>query len=243
MIVYERVSSTNTLLKEKAEKGAPEGEGIAAKAQSDGRGRMGRSFYSPDGTGLYLSILLRPERPAEEAKFITPMAAVAVSSAIEKLSGEKTEIKWVNDIYMKGKKVSGILTEGSFSDNKISYAVVGIGINLEPPEEGFPDEIKNIAGAVFEKAPENIFSDLADEIYNNLFSLYKDFENKSFIDKYIEKCTFLSEKKVTVTDGNLKYEAIAHRADRECRLEITGENGEKKHLYSGDVSIRTSKET
>lgn len=237
-VILETTTSTNTVLKEMAQNGAPEGKSVAAKSQSGGRGRMGRSFFSPENSGLYMSILLRPSFDSEELKFLTPMAAVAVSEAIEKISGEKTEIKWVNDIYKNGRKICGILTEGAFSDDKISYAIVGIGVNIEAPENGFPEEIKNIAGAIFEKAPENAFMTLHDEIYKNIFKYYNNFREKKFIDEYIRRCTFLSGKEITVTDGDNVFKATAHTVDRECRLEVTTSEGVKKHIYSGDVSIK-----
>ena len=234
---YETLPSTNTLLKEMASDNAPEGTIVIAKSQTAGRGRTGKSFYSPSGTGLYMSILLKPGIPASDSVFITPMTAVAVAEAIEELSGKKTEVKWVNDIYLNGKKICGILTEGSFNKDIMEYAVVGIGINLAPPENGFPEDISGIAGEIFSKADDKLIKTLADKITQRLFFYYRTFSEKSFINEYIRRCTFLKGKKINIKDGNRTYTAIAGGADENCRLEITDSDGNTNYLSTGDVSI------
>ena len=133
--VFSSVTSTNTILKEMAEQGAKEGTVIIAEEQTAGRGRTGKQFYSPKGTGIYISILLRPDIPAEESLFLTTSAAVATARAIEDVSDKRALIKWVNDIYLEDKKTCGILTEGAFNveTGKLDYAIVGIGINKQIP--------------------------------------------------------------------------------------------------------------
>ena len=134
--VLPEVSSTNTMLREKANEEIPEGYVIIANGQTEGRGRRGRSFYSPVDTGIYLSILLRPKEIAtNELTNLTSMAAVAACETIEEVSGQTPGIKWVNDIYIGGRKVSGILTEASISMENVSveYVVVGIGFNVYLP--------------------------------------------------------------------------------------------------------------
>ena len=151
--ILAEVDSTNAWIRQKAAVGAEEGCTIIANEQTCGKGRWGRSFYSPAGTGIYMSILLRPQGwSPEKAVRLTTMAAVSACEAAEEISGEKAEIKWVNDIYMRGKKVSGILTEASFSleSGCVDYAVLGIGFNVYKPEGGFPEELKHTAGAVFD---------------------------------------------------------------------------------------------
>ena len=172
--VFPSVGSTNTICIERARAGAPAGYVAVACEQTGGRGRMGRQFYSPEGTGIYMSMLLRPESvPAERVSDITTMAAVAVCQAIETVCGKAAEIKWVNDVFVDGRKVCGILTEAEFNptvsrtqssptkataESKAGtsvaggstiFAVPGIGINVYEPEGGFPDEIKDTAGAIF----------------------------------------------------------------------------------------------
>ena len=143
------VDSTNSLLREKANAGIPEGYVVLAGQQTGGRGRMGRRFYSPPDTGLYLSLLLRPTHLLpSEAVGITTMAAVAACRSIEEVSPGDAQIKWVNDIYLGGKKVCGILTEASIGleSGSLDYAVVGVGFNVCAPEDGFPGGLSQIAG-------------------------------------------------------------------------------------------------
>ena len=141
MEILPAVGSTNDYLREKALKGQKEGFTVLAGEQTGGRGRTGRSFYSPADTGIYMSLLLRPENcsPAVAVKFTT-MAAVAACRAIEKVSQKKAQIKWVNDVYIEDKKVCGILTEGAVSLEKgsLEYVILGVGINVYPPRGGFP---------------------------------------------------------------------------------------------------------
>ena len=141
--VYKVVDSTNSKLKSKAESGAPEGTVIISEEQTKGKGRRGRTFYSPKNTGIYMSLLLRPKFSAYESLSITTCAAVAVSRAIEINSNKNAQIKWVNDIFIDDKKVSGILTEASIDleSGGLKYAILGIGINAFSPKEGFPNEL------------------------------------------------------------------------------------------------------
>ena len=135
--VEKTVTSTNTVLKELAKDGAPSGYVLLAQQQTAGKGRLGRRFYSPDKTGVYLSVILRPKLTIENALFITTSAAVAVSRAIETISNNKVkaQIKWVNDVYVDNKKVCGILTEAAvdFESGGLEYAVLGIGVNILAP--------------------------------------------------------------------------------------------------------------
>ncbi len=148
--VRKSLDSTNAEALRRAVDGAPEGTVIVAEEQTAGRGRRGRSFFSPAGTGIYLSILVRPALAAERAHLLTCSAAVTVAEAIEACAGVDASIKWVNDVYCRGKKVAGILTEGSFDleGGVLQHAVVGIGVNVRPPHAGFPAEIAERAGAV-----------------------------------------------------------------------------------------------
>ena len=141
--VFPVLPSTNDTVKALAAEGAPEGVVVLAEAQTAGKGRMRRQFFSPDGTGIYMSILLRPKLAAEDALFITTAAAAAVADAIEAATGENAGIKWVNDVYLRGLKVCGILTEGALGleEGNLEYAVLGIGINAIAPQNGFPEEI------------------------------------------------------------------------------------------------------
>ena len=155
LLVYPSISSTNTVLKSLAEEGAEEGLCLIAGEQTAGRGRRGRSFFSPPNSGIYMSVLLRPALQAVDATSITACAAVAVAEAIESLAPVNAEIKWVNDIYVEGKKVCGILTEASLDceNGQVNYLIVGIGINTRVPDSDFPEELKSIAGSAFGEKP------------------------------------------------------------------------------------------
>lgn len=239
VIVLDDIDSTNNYLKKLAEDGEKENTVVIAKHQSGGKGRMGRSFFSPK-SGLYMSILLRPNFSAEKSLFITTATAVAVSEAIDSLSDKKSSIKWVNDVFIDTKKVCGILTEASidFETGGLSYAVVGLGVNLYHPADGFPDDIKNIAGTVFNK---EINGDekakFAAEIINGFFAIYNNFENNDFMKKYKSK-SFVLGKKINVIKGDKKTPATAIDIDDEARLLVEYENGERENLFSGEVSIK-----
>ena len=142
---YDSVGSTNDIAKDLGKSGTKQAL-IIASEQTKGRGRRGRSFFSPNGSGIYMSILLRPEHSSDIIPLLTTASAVAVSKAIKSVTNINTSIKWINDLYINFKKVCGILCEASFtSDNKLDFIIVGIGININEPNGGFPEELSNIA--------------------------------------------------------------------------------------------------
>lgn len=237
--VLPAVDSTNTLLKEMAGEGAPEGSAVIAGAQTKGKGRLGRRFYSPPGTGVYLSLLLRPEQLSlDQAVKVTAVAAVAGCEAIEAAAGRKAEIKWVNDIYMDGKKVCGILAEASMGSQNagLSYIVLGIGFNVFPPKEGFPDELRKAAGSIFPEKAEKARARLAAGFLNRFFSYYVNTE-KDHVQKYRDR-SFVTGKDVYVLTPGEKKQARALDIDEDCRLVVRYEDGSVEHLSSGEISIR-----
>lgn len=240
IILLNETDSTNNYLKKLAESGAEEKTVVIAESQSGGKGRMGRSFFSPKD-GLYMSILLRPDISADKSLFITTAAAVAVSDAIEEISGKKTGIKWVNDIFIGNKKVCGILTEAAvdFETGGLYYAVLGIGVNIFHPSDGFPDEIKNIAGAVFDEKPSDneVKQKLTAKIIDNFLNIYCDFENSDFMKKYKQRSCVLG-KEVFVIKGENRTKATAVDIDDSARLVVKYENGEMQALSSGEVSVK-----
>ncbi len=239
--VYKSISSTNTILKEQAENGAVHGTVIIAEEQTAGRGRMGKIFYSPAGTGIYLSILVRPDIPAGESLFLTTSAAVATARAIEDVSDKKADIKWVNDIYIDNKKVCGILTEASFNieTGKLDYAIVGIGINICFPDDGFPDEIDNIATAVFDQKSDSAHkrSMLIANLLNYFMNYYDNFDKKEYVDEYIRR-SFILGKELYVIENNQSIHATAIKIDKDCRLKVRFDDGKEKWLTSGEVSLK-----
>jgi len=152
--VVDRLPGTNAALRSRADAGAREGLVLIAQAQSAGRGRGGHSFYSPPG-GLYMSILLRPEIGARQAVGLTAMAAVAAARAAERLCGVPITIKWVNDLWKNGKKVCGILTEAALDleSGMLDYAVLGLGFNVAAPADGWPEDLRDVAGALYDGSP------------------------------------------------------------------------------------------
>jgi len=183
--VVDSIGSTNDEMKIKAQKGEKEGSVLVALSQSGGKGRLGRRFFSPQNTGLYMSVILRPDLKPEDAILITTAAAVAISKAIDEVSGKFSGIKWVNDIYINGKKVCGILAEAGFNQTepKLDYVVLGIGVNVYAPEGGFPEDIKDIADAVFSENQENMRALLCAKILDNFYDIYNNLCQKEHVEE------------------------------------------------------------
>jgi len=238
--IKKSVSSTNAFLKSLAANGAGEGEVVIADSQSEGRGRNGRGFFSPPGTGLYFSLLLRPKFDAGTAALITSAAAVSVCEAIRKTAGIETTIKWVNDVYLNGGKVCGILTEGSqdFETGGLSYVIVGVGINLKTPEGGFPEELKNTAGALFRDGTyiSGIKNDLIAEFLNIFFGIYRKLPDREFIMDYKNRSLAVG-KRILIHGADGAEEALALGIDENARLVVRLANGEIRTLPAGEISI------
>ena len=215
----EETGSTNADLL--AGEAAPDGAVLIAGRQSAGRGRLLRSFASPEG-GLYMSVLFRAVSP-DRALAMTPRAAVAVCGAIEAVSGRKTAIKWVNDVLVGGKKVCGILAEARAGESL--DVVLGIGVNVSAAPEGVPG-----AGAVFSAAPEKAREQLAAEILNRLFT-----GTERLYEEYLSRCVTIG-RRVSVLRGGERFEALAVGLDRRFRL-IIDRGGGREALDSGEVSL------
>lgn len=240
LTVKDEVTSTNTVLKEAAKSGLGENSILIANRQTAGRGRLGRSFFSPENTGIYMSILFFKDIPVTDAVFITTSAAVAAAKAIEKICKKKAEIKWVNDIYIDGKKVCGILTEAqtNVKTGKLYFAVLGIGVNVFMPENEFPAEIREIASSVMEcGSDENIMNLLAAEILNNVCEYISDIKSREYIEEY-KRRSMLTGREVYVIKGDTKTAAKAIEIDNEARLIVEYDNGEKEALSFGEVSVK-----
>lgn len=218
----EKTGSTNAdLLCDGATK---RGDVLIAGSQTKGRGRMDRRFASPDG-GLYMSVMLNPES-SEEALLITPRAAVAVARAIENVSGKQAGIKWVNDIFIDGKKISGILAEARGGERL--DVVLGIGINVSAAPEG----MESIAGAIFETPPAYAREILAAEILNEFFC-----GGYNVYEEYTGRCIVLNQN-ITVTQGAASYAARAVAIDSAFRLVVELSDGIRRTLDSGEISVR-----
>lgn len=234
--------STNTYARRKAQSGEGDLYTVVSAEQKGGRGRRGRSFYSPSDSGVYMSLILRPSQcSGEAATRFTTMAAVAVCRAIEKISCEKAEIKWVNDVFVRRKKVCGILTEASFGleDGYLDYAILGIGINVIPPKNGFPPEIDSIAGTVFTHPETDAKNRTAAEIINCFTALYNDNGRDGYIDEYKSRSLVLG-REVSVISPISERRAIAVDIDRDCRLTVKYPDGKTEALSSGEISVKLS---
>jgi len=235
--VKESVPSTNTELKILAEKGAPEGTLLAADSQTAGRGRVGKSFYSPKG-GLYMSIILRPELDFEKSLLITPCAAVSTAEAIKEVIGVDVGIKWVNDLFFGGKKVCGILTEAPFDaeSGKIKYAVLGIGINVFEADGGY-GELSAIAGALIKGETDGVIkSRLAAAVVDRFFDRYESLTSEILYNEY--KCRlFILGRDVYVNKGGEIEKMRVLDITRDFNLVLKRENGEEITMSSGEISI------
>lgn len=230
------VESTNDTVKAQAKNSAPEGTVLISEEQTKGKGTKGRSFFSPKGNGIYMSILLRPELPIEKTVMITTAAAVSVCEAIEKLTDKTPKIKWVNDILIDNKKVCGILTEGAIGQ----YAVLGIGINAFAPENGFPEDIRDIAGAVLDEFKVNFRNELVAEILNSFLRYYKNLEINPHTELYKSYSVILGKEINVVTNDEI-LPAVAVDIDDDCRLKVLFSDGHEKLINSGEVTLRLEK--
>ena len=230
LILGDYADSTNLKVKEMAEHGAAEGVTLIVDRQTAGRGRLGRSFHSPEG-GLYLSTLLRPVDP--DPGHITCCAAVAAARAIESLCDANIDIKWVNDLYLNGRKVAGILAEGVLSpDGTLTAVVLGIGINVG--ETTFPDDLQSIATSLGNEGYALTREDLAAAFLNELTEILHD---PTAMAEYRRRNMVLG-RQVTVMQGNETYPATAEAITAEGHLLVRDEQGNTRELSSGEVSVR-----
>lgn len=237
--VFGTVDSTNNVARELANTGSPEGTVIISGRQTGGKGRLGRKFFSPEDTGLYMTLILRPKMSAAGAVRITTAAAVAVAEAVESLSGKKADIKWVNDVYIGGRKICGILTEASFSleNGGLEYAVLGIGVNAYAPRGGFPEELRGIASAVFDEPVSDMRNRLAAHIIGAFMEYYRKLEDNTFLNGYRERLLWRGEC-ITIINGNQNFEAVLEDVDENCALTVRLDDGSQKNISSGEISIR-----
>lgn len=237
----EQTLSTNADLKEWAERGAPSGTVLIADRQTQGRGRMGRSFFSPSSTGLYLSVLLRPECSAQESAFLTVIAAVAAARAVQQTFGLSVGIKWVNDLFYEGRKVCGILSEASVnpSDGRMEYAVCGVGFNVFAPQEGFPQELSTVAGALCSDGDETARVRLAAAFLNEFYETMQE-DRTSILQEYRRRSVLLG-KTVTSPTGAFPGTAKVLGIDDSAGLILEVADGTTVVLSAGEVSVRLEK--
>lgn len=237
MELHDLLDSTNTRAKALAATGAPHGYLVVAESQSGGKGRMGRAFFSPEHSGVYVTFVLRPRMLAERAVMITSLAAVAVAQAIEALADVDVKIKWVNDLYINGRKVCGILCEASvdFESGGLEYAVLGIGINVGRME--FPPELRDIATSIENECGAHVSrSRLIAEICNQLEALYGQLETGAFMAESRARSNVIG-RDVLVIRGDERFEARALDIDDMGRLVIRAGDAVSR-VGSGEISLK-----
>ncbi len=233
---FKEIDSTNKYAKKLAAEGAPEGTLVIAETQTSGRGRLGRSFFSPPGTGIYFSVILRPEALFENAPLITTAASVAVAESVNNLTGKNATIKWVNDVYIDGKKICGILTEAvtDLESGTVESAVCGIGINYFTPV--FPSELRETAASVFTDEPTVSRSLILASVAERLLDIIKALPERSFMDTY-RSLSFVIGKDVTLKIGNKTLEGRVTDIDSMGGL-VADIEGKSEVFRSGEVTLR-----
>ncbi len=236
VIKLKETDSTNRVAKELASKGAPEWTVVCAKTQTDGRGRMGKTFFSPEGN-LYMSIILRPSFRSENALLITTAAAAAVYDAVEEIFCENPHIKWVNDLYLRNRKICGILAEAIFSENTLDCVILGIGVNVSKPKGEIPTDIKNIYGYICETTDEKAADKLCISIVEKFKVYYNNLESKPHLEKYRARLG-LCGKEITVLQNGSETPAVALGIDDDFKLLVKYTDGTEGALSFGEVSIK-----
>jgi len=239
--VLGEIGSTNDRILAAGRDGAPEGLAVIADRQTAGRGRLGRSWASLPGVGLYTSILLRPKLPASQAPLLTLVAGLAVTEAIETVTGLSPRLKWPNDLLVNGKKVVGVLTETASVESRVTYVAVGIGINVGQEAQDFPEEFRATATSLrLASGREVPRGNLAAEIYNGLDGWYREFSAgrlEAILACGRERSALLGSP-VDVLAGDERWSGLAVDLDTDGALLVRKENGTVRRVVAGDVSIR-----
>lgn len=234
VFVFRETDSTNDRARIYALSGGAAPAVFIADAQTAGRGRMGRSFYSPADTGIYLSLLLKaPDDPSLTLR-MTSAAAVAAHDAILEVLGIDTGIKWVNDLYLNGRKISGILAESFFVDT-CRYIIIGIGINLSTAD--FPDELRRIAGALTGGVTDETKHTLTEAVAAHLYREMNDLGDPSIMERY-RKCSAVLGKSVRFIENGESFEGVAESVDDMGALSVRLSDGSLYRLASGEISLR-----
>ena len=247
--VLQTTDSTNRRAAELAMNGAPDGLTVIANEQSAGRGRLGRSFHSPKDTGIYFSVLLRPTCKPAEIVQITTWTAVAIAKAVERATGMRPDIKWVNDLLMGGRKICGILTEMSVESETgtIQYVVAGIGVNVNQEPSDFPEELRGIAGSIAMAAGHPVQrARLAACMIEEMDNLRKAWPSgrEDYLKAYREMC-ISTGRDVLVTDarhtGEFAKHGFCEAVNDDFSLRIRYEDGSYENVSSGEVSVKPQK--
>ncbi len=240
--LFDSLDSTNRFAKTLVSEGRLEKTLVLSTYQSGGRGRLGRRFESPKG-GIYLTLLINPDCQLEDALLITSASAVATARAIEQVCHLSCSIKWVNDLFLDGKKVCGILTEGvlGVESGKISTLVIGIGINFCTDRKAFSTDLGSIATSLYDGSdsiPEDVDAhELVTTVVLELERLASLLPDRSFLDEYRARSMVLG-REVSVHSGRYNYSAMVEAIDDNAHLVVVDKQGNTKVLSSGEISIR-----
>ncbi len=235
---YKEIDSTNEEAKRFLADGSVEQALFVAESQTAGKGRRGRSFYSPAGKGIYMSLLFTTQEELSDVIFVTTAVAVIVACALEEVTSTPAVIKWVNDIYMNNRKVCGILTEAVLPTEQChkTGVVVGIGINVST--DNFPDELRMVAGSLGVKAQEQEVKEaLIQSVTEGLIDFLEHVKDHSCIEEYRKRSMVLGQS-VICFDGAGSYEAKALDIDKQGGLIVETLSGERKVLHTGEITIR-----
>jgi len=240
ILIFDEVGSTNDIAMELGAKGGEDGLVVVAESQSHGKGRLGRTWISPKGVNLYVSVLLRPEFSPHHASALTMMASVATATAISRVTGLVTEIKWPNDILIGGKKVSGILTEMHAEGDRIHYVVIGVGVNVNMKREDFPDNLRMPAASLMEYAGRKIDrNELLRALLESMDSNLEMISRKgivSIVPKWRRLCGTLN-RRVKISLPGEAIIGVAEDVTQEGGLIVTIGEGAKRVVYAGDLTI------
>ncbi len=237
---FEETDSTNNAIRRMAENGAPEGTLAVAEIQTAGKGRRGRSWNSPKGSGIWHSFLLRPEFAPDRASMLTLLAAMAVLRSIKEVTGLDGMIKWPNDIVVNGKKVCGILTEMSTEEDTIRYVVVGIGINANTPD--FPEEIRPTATSLMLELKTPV---CRAKLINGIMCAFEEYYTVFCETKDMSRLKALYNQNLVNAGRSVKvlafagdYIGISHGINDEGELIVELPDGTIREVNSGEVSVR-----
>lgn len=236
VVIFDEIDSTNNYLKNLAKDKSQNNILVVANYQTNGRGRLGRTFISDKSNGIYMSLLVRPNISINDAKKITCLTAVSINNAINELTGLNSKIKWVNDIYINNKKVCGILTEAqtSIEEGIIDYVVIGIGINVYKRE--FDESIRNIATSLEDEGAIISRNDLIIKIVNNIDNYLNDFTNDIYMKEY-QNSSCIVGKEVELNIRGDKFKATVLKINDEGELVVRTLDNEELTVYSGEITM------
>lgn len=239
---YPTTDSTNTRAKKLAENGAPHGTVVIAGHQTQGRGRMGRSFHSPESGGIYMSVILRPNCTPTKLMHLTCAVAVAMCDAVASATGFRPGVKWINDLVANQKKLGGVLTELSVNPKThlVDYAVVGIGINCSQEQKDFPEELQEIAISLKTAAGANpSIPHLAAAMVKALWEMDKLLlcQKDAIMSRYRQDCITFGKEVVLLRADTQQY-GTALDIDDDGQLLVQFQDGRTEYVNSGEVSCR-----